>query len=70
MAGRGKAKVSEQFLIDNVLIRPDSSGLAKGTTLNHPSRHSQSTTLGMDLGISKIPVYLSRRLITFSPGAF
>ena len=66
MAGRGKAKVSEQSPIDPMLTSPDASGVAKLTGLCNPSRLSQSTTLGTDLGISKIEVHLSRQHISFS----
>lgn len=69
MAGRGKAKVSEQFLIDPMLIRPGSSAVAKWTALSNPSRLSQSTTLGTDFGISKIKMHVSRLQITVSDRA-
>jgi len=68
--GRHKARVSEQFLIDTMLIWPDSPGVAKRAALSNPSRLSEATTLGTDLGISKIAVYLSRQLIKFSYTVF
>ncbi len=70
IAGPGKARVGEQFLIDSMVVWPDSSGVASRAALNNPSRLSLSTALSTDLHVSRIAVYLSRQLIKFSYTAF